>query len=91
MCSWCGVVGHITNTCYSKANGAARGGRASGSRGGRGGSSRGGRGGGYSRYGEGDGDEETSDQGLLKCLRERSAWLRVTEMEMKKSGCGIQV
>lgn len=27
VCSWCGLVGHIEKTCYSKANGVARGGK----------------------------------------------------------------
>ena len=67
VCNWCGGVGHIEKTCYNKANRAARGSRASGNRGGRG-CARGGRGGGHSRYGEGDGDEETDDQGHSEVL-----------------------
>ena len=67
VCSWCAVVGHIEKTCYSKANGAARGSKGSDNRGGRG-AARGGRGGGYSRYGEGDGNEGADDQGHSEVL-----------------------
>ena len=59
-CNWCGVVGHIEKTCYSKANGNAKGGRGGG-RGGRG-AARGGRSGGY--LGEGvEVQEEVAEQG----------------------------
>ena len=27
VCTWCGATGHIEKTCYSKANGSARGGK----------------------------------------------------------------
>ena len=67
VCSWCAVVGHIEKTCYSKANGAARGSKGSGNRGSRG-AARGGRGGDYSRYGEGDGNEGADDQGHSEVL-----------------------
>ena len=35
VCNWCGIVGHIEKTCYSKANGVVRGGRTGGRSGGR--------------------------------------------------------
>ena len=66
VCNWCGVVGHIEKTCYSKANGAVRGGKTGGRGGGRAG--RGGRGGGSTRFGEGDADEESSEQGHSEVL-----------------------
>ena len=59
VCAWCGGVGHIEGTCYSKINGAARGGK-SGARGR--GSGRG-QGGGQGRYGEG-----TETQGHAEVL-----------------------
>ena len=52
------MVGHIEKTCYSKANGVARGGKSDGGRG-RGRSIRGR--GGYSRYVEGE--EDTKEDG----------------------------
>ena len=65
ICTWCGAAGHIEKTCYSKANGAARGGKIDGVRG-RGRSSRGR--GGYSRYGEGDTKEDVNEQGFSEVL-----------------------
>ena len=56
VCSWCGIVGHIEKTCYSKANGAVRGGKTSD------------RGGGSTRFGEGDADGESSEQGHSEAL-----------------------
>ena len=53
VCTWCSGVGHIERTCYSKANGAARGGKAGGS--GMRGRGRGTRGvgrGGHAKFGE---------------------------------------
>ena len=35
VCNWCGIVGHIEKTSYSKANGVGRGGRTGGYSGGR--------------------------------------------------------
>lgn len=66
VCSWCGLVGHIEKTCYSKANGVARGGKSGGRSGGR--TGRGGRGGGFTRFGEGDADEGVSEQGHSEVL-----------------------
>ena len=63
VCTWCGGTGHIEKTCYSKANGSARGGKTGGGRGR--GSGRG-RGGGYSRFGEGG--EEEQEQGHAEVL-----------------------
>ena len=54
VCTWCGAMGHIEKTCYSKANGAARGGKS----GGEGGRGRGRGRGGYGRYGGGGEEEE---------------------------------
>ena len=64
MCTWCGGVGHIEQTCYSKLNGAARGG-GTGGLGARGrGAGCAGRGqGGHGKYGEG-----TEDQGHAEVL-----------------------
>ena len=61
VCTWCGAVGHIEKTCYSKASGAARGGKTDGTRG-RGRTSKGR--GGYSRFGEGETKEEEDEQGV---------------------------
>ena len=66
MCTWCGALGHIEKTCYSKANGSARGGKSGGGRGRGSGSSGRGRGGGYTRYGEGE--EEEEEQGHAEVL-----------------------
>ena len=66
VCNWCGIVGHIEKTCYSKANGVVRGGRTGGRPGGR--TGRGGRGGGSTRFGEGDADEELNEQGHSEVL-----------------------
>ena len=65
MCTWCGALGHIEKTCYSKANGAARCGKLGGGRGRGSGSSGRGRGG-YSRFGEGE--EEEQEQGHAEVL-----------------------
>ena len=62
VCAWCGAVGHIEGTCYSKINGAARGGKA-GTRGRGAGNAGRGQGGGYGRYGE-----ETEPQGHAEVL-----------------------
>ena len=57
VCTWCGGVGHIERTCYSKINGAPRGGKSGVPRGrGRGGGAAGR--GGYGRYGDGDQEEQ---------------------------------
>ena len=63
VCTWCGGVGHIEQTCYSKENGAARGGKAggTGTRGRGAGSARRGQG----RFGEGTDGE---DQGHAEVL-----------------------
>ena len=66
VCNWCGIVGHIEKTCYSKANGVVRGGRTGGRSGGR--TGRGGRGGGYTRFGEGDADGDSNEQGHSEVL-----------------------
>ena len=66
VCNWCGIVGHIEKTCYSKANGVVRGGRTGGRSGGR--TGRGGRGGGSTRFGEGDAYEEPNEQGHSEIL-----------------------
>ena len=66
VCSWCGIVGHMEKTCYSKANGVVRGGKTGGRGGGR--TGRGGRGGGSTRFGEGDADGESSEQGHSEVL-----------------------
>ena len=66
VCSWCGIFGHIEKICYSKANGAIRGGKTGGGRGGR--TGRGDRGGGSTRFGEGDADGESSEQGHSEVL-----------------------
>ena len=54
ICTWCGALGHVEKTCYSKANGAARGGKSGDERGRGRGKGRGG----YGRYGEGEEEEE---------------------------------
>ena len=66
VCSWCGGVGHIEQTCYSKVNGAPRGGKTGGS-GMRGrGAGNAGRGqGGHGRFGEGT---DVEDQGHAEVL-----------------------
>ena len=66
MCTWCGAAGHIEKTCYSKANGSARGDKSSRGRG-RGRSGRG-RGGGYSKFGEREGEEEEEEQEYSKVM-----------------------
>ena len=66
MCNWCGIVGHIENTCSIKANGVVRGGRTGSRSGGR--TGRGGRGRGSTRFGEGDVDEESNDKGHSEVL-----------------------
>lgn len=63
VCGWCGGVGHLEVTCYSKESGVPRGSKAGSPRGGARGGARGrgrGRRGGYGRYGEG---EEEYDPG----------------------------
>ena len=55
-------------TCYNKANGVVRGGRTTGRLGRR--TGRGSRGGGSTRFGEGDADEESSEQGHSEVLIE---------------------
>ena len=65
-CNWCGIVGHIEKTCYSKANGVVRGGRTGGRSSGR--TGRGGRGGGSTRFGEGGANEEENEQGHSEVL-----------------------
>ena len=90
LCSWCGVIGHIETTCYSKANGAAKGGRTSSNRGGRGGPGRGDRGGGFTRFGEGNADEEFNDQGHSEVLvGEACMGTEDGVMEKKRSGSVI--
>ena len=68
VCTWCGATGHIEKTCYSKANGAARGGKT----GGRGTRGRGRTGrGGYGRLGEveeGGEEEEVPESGHAEAL-----------------------
>ena len=66
VCNWCGIVGHIEKTCYSKANGVVRGGRTGGRSSGR--TGRGGRGGGNMRYGEGDVNQDENEQGHSEIL-----------------------
>ena len=66
VCNWCGIFGHIEKTRYNKANGVVRGGGTCGRSGGR--TERGGRGGGSTRFGEGDADEESSEQGHPEVL-----------------------
>ena len=61
-CAWCGGVGHIEGTCYSKINGAARGGK-TGTKGRGSGNVGRGQGGGHGRYGEG-----TETQGHAEVL-----------------------
>ena len=65
VCTWCAGVGHIELTCYSKANGAPRGGK-SGVQRGRGRGAGGARRGGYGRYGQGM--EEEAEQGHAEVL-----------------------
>ena len=64
VCTWCGGVGHIEQTCYSKANGAPRGGKSGVSRGRGRGAGVVGRGG-YSRYGQGMDEEEQGHAEVL--------------------------
>ena len=66
VCTWCGGVGHIEKTCYSKVNGAPRGGK-SGVSGVRGrGAGAAGRGqGGHGRYGE---STDVEEQGHAEVL-----------------------
>ena len=66
VCNWCGIVGHIEKTCYSKANGVVRGGRTGGRSGGR--TGRGGRGGSNARYGEGDVNQDENEHGHSEIL-----------------------
>ena len=63
VCTWCGALGHIEKTCYSKANGSARGGK-SGSGRGRGVSvrGRGGVRGGQAKYCEGEDEEDEGEE-----------------------------
>ena len=62
ICSWCCGVGHLELTCYSKESGVARGSKAGSSRG-RGGRSAGRRG--YSRYGQGEDEEDPGHAEVL--------------------------
>ena len=87
VCNWCGLVGHIEKTCYSKANGVARGAKSGGRGGGR--TGRGGRGGGSSRFGEGDVDEEDENKDTQKRRSVKSTWGWVMGTEKRESGCVI--
>ena len=90
VCSWCGIVGHIEKTCYSKANGVVRGGKTGGRGGGR--TARGGRSGGSTRFGEGDTDEESSEQGHSEVLiGEINMGTGEGDGKERESGCVIEV
>ena len=66
VCSWCGATGHIEKTCYSKLNGAARGGKSNGTgTRGRGSGSAGSGRGGHVKFGEG---QEGEEQGHAEVL-----------------------
>ena len=90
MYNWCGIVGHIEKTCYGKANGAVRGGKIGGGAGGR--TGRGGRGGRSTRFGEGDADGDSSEQGHSEVLiGEINMGTGEGDGEERESGCVIQV
>ena len=65
ICTWCAGVGHIEQTCYSKVNGAPRGGKSGVLRSRGRGAGAAGRGG-YSRYGQGA--DEEGEQGHAEVL-----------------------
>ena len=64
VCTWCGGVGHIEQTCYSKVNGAPRGGKSGVPRGRGRGAGAVGRGG-HGRYGQGTDVEEQGHAEVL--------------------------
>ena len=64
VCTWCGGVGHIEQTCYSNVNGAPRGGKFGVSRGRGRGAGTAGRGG-HGRYGQGMDVEEQGHAEVL--------------------------